>query len=152
VPRNASLRDIAAQLPMIRYSARTEVGRMIENHLRRQRLDIPHGHSFDAPEDLFAMIGLQQGWAISVPTHVVHAVTPDMPVHIRALPSPQLGRGIVLVARKGELGTLPNQIARLCRTTLQQDYVPRVRALMPALADHFTVIDETPLSSAADCA
>jgi hypothetical protein len=38
VPRTASLREIATQLPMIR-------GRMIENHLRRQRLDIPHGQA-----------------------------------------------------------------------------------------------------------
>ena len=153
VPRNAGLREIASQLPMIRYSARTEVGRMIENHLRRQRLDIPHGHAFDAPEDLFSMIGLQQGWAISVPTHVVHAVTPDMPVEIRQLPNPQLSRSIVLVARKGELGTLPDQIAHLCRAAFRQDYLTRVRVLMPALADHFTVVEELPqAASAADCA
>jgi hypothetical protein len=144
VPRNASLREIAAQLPMIRYSARTEVGRMIENHLRRQRLEIPHGHAFDAPEDLFSMIGLQQGWSISVPTHVVHAVTPDLPVEIRQLPNPQLGRSIVLVARKGELGLLPDQIANLCRAAFRNDYLPRVRLLMPALADHFMIVDEVP--------
>lgn len=152
VPRNASLREIASQLPMIRYSARTEVGRMIENHLRRQRLDIPHGHAFDAPEDLFSMIGLQQGWSISVPTHVVHALTPDMPVEIRQLPSPQLSRSIVLVARKSELGTLPDQIAKLCRAAFRQDYATRVRGLMPTLADHFSVAEDFSHPTSADCA
>jgi DNA-binding transcriptional LysR family regulator len=142
MPRAVSLREIAARLPMIRYSARTEAGRLIEQHLRRQRLDIPHGHAFDAPEDLFAMIGMKQGWAMTAPTHVVHALTLDMPIELRALPRPALSRSIVLVARTGELGTLPQQIANLCRRALRQVHLPRVRALMPTLADHFIVVDE----------
>jgi DNA-binding transcriptional LysR family regulator len=143
-----SLRDIAAQLPMIRYSARTEAGRLIEQHLRRLRLDVPQGHSFDAPEDLFAMICMGQGWAVTAPTHIVHALTPGMPVHLHPLPKPGLGRSIVLVARAGELGSLPAQIAGLCRRVLMKEYMPRLRALMPALADHFTVVEDAGRSEA----
>jgi DNA-binding transcriptional LysR family regulator len=138
----AGLREIAAQLPMIRYSARTEAGRLIEQHLRRLRLDVPQGHSFDAPEDLFAMICMGQGWAVTAPTHIVHAVTPGMPVQLRPLPKPGLSRSIVLVARTGELGSLPAQIAALCRRALQTEYLPRLRAVMPALTDHFTIVEE----------
>jgi DNA-binding transcriptional LysR family regulator len=148
IPRHATLPEIAARLPMIRYSTRTEASRIIESHLRRQRLDIPHSHSFDSPEDLFAMISLQQGWAITAPTHIVHAVTPDMPVELRPLPRPELGRSIVLVARKGELGSLPQQLANLCRRALQQHHLPRVQALMPTLVNHFTVVDEFPQNAA----
>jgi DNA-binding transcriptional LysR family regulator len=137
-----SLRDMAARLPLIRYSARTEIGRMVEQHLRRLRLDVPPSHTFDAPEDLFAMIGMGQGWAITAPTHIVHAVPPGLPVDLRALPKPAFGRNIVLVARRGELGDLPKQIVALCRRVLQKEYVPRVRALMPALADHLEIADE----------
>jgi DNA-binding transcriptional LysR family regulator len=140
--RQDSLREMAARLPMIRYSARTEIGRMVEQHLRRLRLDIPQGHTFDAPEDLFAMIGMGQGWAITAPTHIVHAVPPGLPVDLRALPKPGFGRNIVLVARRGELGDLPQQIVTLCRRVLQNEYVPRMRALMPALADHLEIADE----------
>jgi DNA-binding transcriptional LysR family regulator len=140
--RQTSLRDMAARLPMIRYSARTEIGRLVEQHLRRLRLDIPHGHAFDAPEDLFAMIGMGQGWAITAPTHVVHAVSPGLSVDLRILPKPGFGRNIVLVARRGELGDLPKQVLALCRRILLKEYVPRVRALMPALADHLEIVDE----------
>ncbi|MEW6453262.1 MAG: LysR family transcriptional regulator [Pseudomonadota bacterium] len=142
LPRQAALRDIAAKLPMIRYSARTEAGRLIEQHLRRLRLDIPHGHTFDAPEDLFAMIGMGQGWAITPPTHIAHAAQPGFPVELRALPRPGLGRNIVLIARKDELGRLPGQIAALCRRVLRKEYLPRVQEVMPALADHLTIVDE----------
>jgi DNA-binding transcriptional LysR family regulator len=140
--RQNSLRDMAARLPMIRYSARTEIGRLVEQHLRRLRLDIPHGHTFDSPEDLFAMIGMGQGWAITAPTHVMHAVTPDSPVELRALPKPGFGRNIVLVARKGELGDLPRKIVALCRDILRKDYLPRLQTTMPKMADHLVVVDD----------
>jgi DNA-binding transcriptional LysR family regulator len=143
-----SLRDLAARLPMIRYSARTEAGRLIEQYLRRLRLEVPQSHSFDSPEDLFAMIAMGQGWAITAPTHVMHALSADMPVQLRALPKPGLSRSIVLVARKGELGSLPEQIAVLCRSALQSEYLPRLRALMPTLADHLRVAEESARSDA----
>ncbi len=88
------------------------------------------------------MIAMGQGWAITAPTHIMHALSENMPVQLRRLPKPGLSRSIVLVARKGELGALPEQIAALCRTALRSQYVPRLHALMPALADHFRVVDE----------
>ncbi|HEY2137702.1 MAG TPA: LysR family transcriptional regulator [Xanthobacteraceae bacterium] len=147
--KSASLREIARHKPLIRYSGRTEAGRLIERHLRRQRLDIPQTFSFDAPDELFAMVAMGHGWTITAPTHVVHALEPGAAVELRALPKPSLGRGITLVARAGELGDLPARLARLCRQVLQREYVPRMRSLMPALADHFTVVQEGSDDSAA---
>lgn len=146
LPKNAALRDmglreIASQFPLIRYSARTELGRRIEIYLRRQRLEIPPGNSLDAPEDLFAMVRLRQGWAISVPTHILHVTVSELEVEVRQLPGARFERTIFLVARKGELGNLPGRIANLCRETFRLDFVPRVRPLMPKLADLFIVVD-----------
>ena len=80
--------------------------------------------------------------AITAPTHVVHAVPPGLSIELRPLPRPGLGRNIVLVARKGELGDLPRRIGMLCRRVLRKEYLPRVQALMPALADHLAIVDE----------
>jgi DNA-binding transcriptional LysR family regulator len=142
-PARAGLRDLAQRHPLIRYTSRTEAGSLIERHLRRQRIDIPHTFSFDAPEDLFAMVRMGYGWAITAPTHIVHALDIDAPIEIRELPPPQLSRSITLVARAGELGSLPSQIAKLCSQILSQKYLPRVRQLMPAFADHLTLVDQT---------
>jgi DNA-binding transcriptional LysR family regulator len=141
--RRAGLREIARHLPLIRYSARTEAGRLIERHLRRQRIEIPQKFSFDAPEDLFTMVSMGHGFAVTAPTHVVHALDPAAAVELRELPKPGLGRSITLVARAGELGDLPAQLARLCRNVLLREYVPRVQALMPLLAEHFTVVEDS---------
>jgi hypothetical protein len=69
-------------------------------------------------------------------------VTPDLPVELRALPKPGFGRNIVLVARKGELGDFPRKIVTLCRGVLRKDYLPRLQATMPNLADHLVVVDD----------
>ena len=88
------------------------------------------------------MIAMGQGWAITPPTHIMHALSANMPVQLRPLPKPGLSRSIVLVARKGELGALPQQIAAVCRSALRSQYLPRLQALMPTLADHLRIVEE----------
>jgi DNA-binding transcriptional LysR family regulator len=139
--RRLSLRDLAQRLPLIRYSNRTEAGRLIERHLRRQRIAIPHTFSFDAPEEMFAMVAMGRGFAITAPTHVAHALDASAHVALRALPGPSLSRGITLVSRVDELGKLPAQLAKLCRQVLTQDYLPGVHKLVPMLADHLTIVE-----------
>jgi DNA-binding transcriptional LysR family regulator len=141
VPPGCSLREIASRLPLIRYSSRTEVGRMIEQHLRRQRLDIPHTSSFDAAEDLFSMINMGQGWAVTAPTHVAHAAQQGMSIEFRPL-RPSFSRSIMLVGRVGELGDLPHKIANFCRGILREDYLTHLSELMPTLTNHFTVVED----------
>jgi DNA-binding transcriptional LysR family regulator len=139
LPRGAGLRDIAARLPLIRYTPRTQAARAIEHHLRRLRLDIPLTHSFDSPEDLLGMVARGRGWAITAPSHVVHALEVGSSIELRPLPKPGLGRTLTLVARSGELGELPALLAKLCLEALAAHYLPQVRALMPRLADHLTL-------------
>lgn len=103
IPPHAGLRETASRRPLVRYSTRTELGRRIEIYLRGQRLDIPPSDAFDAPEDLFAMVYLRGGWALSVPTHVLRATTSvELSIDIRPLPGPPFERTIFLVARKCE--------------------------------------------------
>jgi DNA-binding transcriptional LysR family regulator len=143
VPPQASLREIAARLPMLRYSGRTESGPMIERHLRRQRVSVASTFVFDAPEDLLRTAATGGGWTIAAPTQVLYAFEEPVGVEFRALPAPGLSRTITLVARSGELGELPAQIAALCRRALARDHVPRMRRLMPGLTASFTVLDES---------
>ncbi len=117
------------------------VGRMIEQHLRRQRLDIPHTYSFDAAEDLFSMINMGQGWAVTAPTHVAHAAQQGMSIEFRPL-RPSFSRSIMLVGRVGELGDLPHKIANFCRGILREDYLTHLSELMPTLTNHFTVVGD----------
>jgi DNA-binding transcriptional LysR family regulator len=141
--KRLGLRELGSRLPLIRYSARTEAGRLIEQHLRRQRIALPLGLSFDAPDEMFVMVEKGYGFAITAPTHVVHALDPNAKVKLLELPGPPLGRSITLVARAGELGDLPVRLATLCRNVLSQSYLPRVGRSMPTLTGLFTVAQAT---------
>jgi DNA-binding transcriptional LysR family regulator len=139
-PRQASLQDIAARLPLIRYTARTSLGVMVERHLRRLRLEIPQTYACDNPEDLLDMVSNGHGWAITAPSHVLHVLKPPLPIEARALPPPALGRRITLVARTGEIGDMPEKLAALCREVLGRDYVQRMTAMLPALVGDFRIL------------
>jgi len=142
VPPQTSLREIAACLPMLRYSGRTESGPMIERHLRRQRLDISSTVTFDAADDLLRAAAAGHGWTIAAPTQVMHVFNEAGNVEFRALPHPGLSHSITLVSRAGEMGGLPAQTAALCREALVNSQIPHLRRLMPALASYFSVVDE----------
>jgi len=142
VPPQATLREIAGRLPMLRYSRYTESGPMIDRHLRRHRLNISSSITFDAPEDLLRAAAAGYGWAIAAPTQVLHVFEEARGVEFRPLPPPGLSHSITLVSRTGELGELPAQTAALCREVLAKNQYSRMQQLMPELAGHFSVVSE----------
>lgn len=136
-----TLKGLAARLPLMRYSPRTEAGRMIESHLKRHRLRIPTTYSFDSPEDLLMMVEKGHGWAVTAPTHVIYALSERSRLTLIELPRPRIERSITLIARAGELGDLPAQLAELWRRTLIREYLPRAEAMLGGLSDHVSITD-----------
>lgn len=140
-PEERTLKGLAARLPLMRYSPRTEAGRMIESHLKRHRLKIPITYSFDSPADLLTMVEMGHGWAVTVPTHALYAMSERARLTLIPLPRPRIERGISLIARSGELGELPSQLAELWRRTLRRDYLPRAAHTLGPLADHLEIVE-----------
>lgn len=118
-----SLEDLArlgADQPMVRYSARSSTGQDIERHLRRLRLNFARHLEFDTPYGVTAAVAAGLGWAISTPLCLAEAALPDSGLHCQSIPGPALTRRVVLVARQGELGSLPARMAVFCRSILFQ--------------------------------
>lgn len=116
----AGLADLAARLPLLRFSARSRTGVEIERHLRRLRLDIPRRQEFDTPHGVTAAVVAGLGWAITTPLCVAEAALPDAGLRCHPLPGPRLTRRLALIARQRELGLLPQKIAQICRATLAE--------------------------------
>ncbi len=113
-----ALQDLVEASPLIRYSARSLTGMEIERHLRRLRLDPPRHQEFDTPHGVTAAVAAGLGWAITTPLCVKEGAINDAGLLCRALPGPALVRHLVLVARQREFGTVPRQLASLCRAVL----------------------------------
>jgi DNA-binding transcriptional LysR family regulator len=131
----ADLSEAAERLPFLRYSARSRTGIDIERHLRRLNIDFPHGVEFDTPFGVTDMVARGKGFAISTPICIAEAGIDENTIRSAPLPGPSLKRTLTLVSRRQELGTLPRDLARACKTALETSILDRLRQAMPWLRD-----------------
>ena len=106
----ADLAALAAAAPLVRYSARSTIGKTIERYLRQQRMESPHRLEFDASETVVAMVGGGLGWAITTPLCLLQGRADFNRVKPLPLPGTGLSRKLYVVARQGELGEIVGQL------------------------------------------
>ncbi len=114
------LERLAARLPLVRFSARSQTGLEIERHLRRLSLAPPMRLEFDTPYAVCAVVAAGEGFAITTPLCVAEAGLPANAVKVVPLPGPRLARTLTLVARHRELGVIPRDLSAAMRTVLAQ--------------------------------
>lgn len=119
VPRGAggALADLR-ELPLIQYSSRHRMGRVIAEHLARQELAPAHRFELDSYHAIMAMVAAGAGWTILTPLGVLRAHRFVEAVDIHPLPVAPLSRRISLSARAGVLGEMPGQLAVRLRRLL----------------------------------
>ncbi len=106
-----SLPELAANRYLVRFSARTMIGRQIERHLRRLRVDANGRVEFDNADAILAMVAGGLGWAIVTPLCALLG-RPFWPeVRFMPMPGPAFHRRMYVIARQGELGDIPKRIA-----------------------------------------
>lgn len=136
IPRSvADLAGLAEKLPFIRYSARSKTGIEIERYLRRLSIDFPQGLEFDTPFGVSDMVARGKGFAISTPICIAEAALENREIRTAPLPGPQLKRTLTLVSRKQELGSLPRDLTKACKSSLETSTLAALRSSMPWLAD-----------------
>lgn len=114
----SELKKLVRTLPLIRFSARSQTGMDIERHLRRLRLDLPRGIECDTPIAVAAMVLAGTGFAITTPLCIHEAALPHRSFQIRRTPGAQISRTLTMIARQGELGTLPRELASMAQSIL----------------------------------
>lgn len=129
------LADLAARLPLVRFSARSKTGIEVERHLRRLKLDLPRRLEFDTPQCVTAMVAQGAGFAVTTPLCLLEAAVPMVQLACWPLPGPAFQRSLTLIARRQELGRLPRDVAAFCRAHLEERCWPQLRAAMPWLAE-----------------
>jgi DNA-binding transcriptional LysR family regulator len=116
----ADLKSLCERMPLIRFSSRSKTGVEIERHLRRLGLQVPRTVEFDVPYGVAAMVAAKRGFAITTPLCVSEAGHLAAATTKAPLPGPQLTRTLTLVARKGELGRIPRDLAEAARLELKK--------------------------------
>jgi DNA-binding transcriptional LysR family regulator len=136
---NGDLARLAAELPFIWYTDRSHMGQQIDLHLRRLRLELPHGQVYDSTVGVVSMVAAGLGWAITTPLCMFDARPAADKVFCAPLPPPAMSRQLMVVARRNELGSIPSRIAELARKALETRCAPEIAAMFPWLGNAFKV-------------
>lgn len=136
------LARLAEVAPLIRYSARSAIGRQIDRHLRRLNLDIPRRFEFDETNSLISLVAAGIGWAITTPLCLYKCGYRAEAVRHMPLPGPGIWRTFTLMARRGELADLPRDLATLYRRFLRDQGVPALHRAFEPVGQGIAVIDD----------
>src|SRR5689334_19095799 len=122
---------LADKLPLIRYSARTFIGRQVENYLQQQDLSLPRQYELDTSDAVLAMVKAGLGWTITTPLCVLK-IAPALGEFVYLpLRAPGAHRRVRLVAQRDQHAQLWQRVANTARELLASEWVPAIRKLVP---------------------
>ncbi|MGL5008801.1 MAG: LysR family transcriptional regulator substrate-binding protein, partial [Paracoccaceae bacterium] len=121
--------DELATLPLIQYTARHHMGRLIAAHLAQQNLRLAHRFELDSYSAILAMVAAGAGWTILTPLAMGAAERFRTATTVMPLPFAPLSRRISLSARAGVLRDMPGQVTRRLKAQIA------TRVVTPALND-----------------
>lgn len=131
--QDADLTTLIARMPLIRFSARSHFGAIVERHLRRC------GHSprpyleIDTSDVVMAMVAADLGWTITTPLCLLQGRAYNSQVATLPLPGSSLSRTIYQLSREGEYEEMAEHCFQASRNVLETDIFPEVRAQIPWL-------------------
>ena len=128
------LRGSPPALPFVRFSHLTGMGQQIERQLVRLKLKMPPVVEVESADQQLRTVASGYGWTITTP--VCLAAQPELFAKLRIEPMPrgQFSRAVQVVARVGELGTLPKDVAALAAHVLRDTTFPPLIDQFPWLA------------------
>lgn len=141
VDESRDVREQLLELPFVHYSDSMPMGRDIARHCRRLKLNLPQRYAFDASRSVFAVVRNCRGWAITTPLCVLDCERFRPDLDIRPLPFPGISRTIYLVARREELGRLPEKLATMCRDLIDKHLVPAALEITPWAEGSLVTLD-----------
>jgi len=123
-------------LPFVRFSHLTGMGQQIERQLVRMKLQMPKTVEVESADQQLRTVASGYGWTITTP--VCLAAQQELFGRLRVEPMPrgQFARAVQVVARAGELGSLPRDIAALATRELRHSTLPPLIDRFPWLAAH----------------
>ena len=127
-------------LPLVQYTARHHMGRVISDHLARQNIHLNNRFELDSYHAIMALVAAGAGWTIITPLGFFHAQRFRAQTELIELPFAPMTRRINLTAREGVLGNLPHDMAARARTILSDLIVDPAAQSYPWLRDKLVVL------------
>ena len=126
------------ELPFIRFSRLTGMGQQIERQIVRLKLGLRQVVEVESSHQQLALVAAGLGWTITSP--VCLSASPELlrQTRIEPMPRGRFSRTVQVVARAGELGALPQEVAKICAKELKEVTFPPLIQQMPWLEEQIT--------------
>jgi DNA-binding transcriptional LysR family regulator len=135
--------QLVQELPLIRWSAHSNIGMQIDAQLRRMRLEIPRRFEFESAISILGMVAAGLGCAVLTPLLMFELKGVLNRVRIVPFPGPGFSRQIDLVTRVGEIDQLGERIWRMTCSILREQYLPAMARAAPAMRDRILIGDSS---------
>ncbi len=133
VAEGADMMAVLRQMPLILYTERHHMGRVIASHLAQQNLRLSHRFELDSYHAIMAMVAAGEGWTILTPLGFMHAARFREQADVLPLPFAPFSRRISLTARRGVMEDIPARTADRLRGLLAEHVVAPALEAMPWL-------------------
>ncbi|MBT9383120.1 LysR family transcriptional regulator [Pseudooceanicola sp. CBS1P-1] len=110
--------DALKRMPLVQYTTRHYMGRLIATHLAQQNLRLNHRFELDSYHAILELVRAGTGWTILPPLALIRTHRLAGALDLLPLPFAPLERRIVLTARAGILQDAPAGIAAELRALL----------------------------------
>ena len=131
------LAELARTRDLVRLSPRTVLGRQIERHLRRLRIEAKGRVEFDDPEGVMAMVAANMGWAILAPSCTLLGRSFLPKLRVLPLPAQSMWRDVYVIAREKELGDIPQKIAAKAIGLVDRIFTSELGPCCPWMLDQY---------------
>ena len=125
--------EALTNLPFIRFSLLSAMGQRIERQVARMRLGLPNGVELDSTEQQMSAVAAGVGWSITTPLCLASHLDLLPTLRVAPITRAQFRRTVHVVARKGEFGTLPRDIAALAGQSLRRSRLATLARELPWL-------------------
>ena len=137
-------KDVFRQLrrhPLIQYTQRHYMGRLLMSHLARHNVNIPFRFELDSYHAILALVEQGAGWTILTPLALMRARRFIRRIDVARLPMEPLTRTISLTARRNILQDMPERMAIALRKILRESIFKPMTSSYPYLEDMVEVVD-----------
>ena len=118
-------------MPFIRYTTRSALGRRIESQIDRLGLNLPVEAEFDTVTGQLKAVANGMGWCMTTPLCLLQEIHLIERLRIVPMTTGKFRRQICLIARKQEFGDLPQAIAKTADQILRTHAFPKLYEHLP---------------------
>ncbi|GAA3870160.1 LysR family transcriptional regulator [Celeribacter arenosi] len=134
-------KDAVESLPLIQYTRRHAMGRVLAEHLAREGMHLTGRFEMDSYRAILAMVAGGAGWTILSALGVLNAGRYAEDIEVIALPVAPLSRRIVLTIRRDGVQEMAQEISAHLRPLLDEQVVKPLLAQSPFLKGRLQVLN-----------